>query len=134
MLKKQDDREVPHDDMIAFLGKGTQFKGVVTYDQGMIRIDGNMEGEIITEGVLVIGESASIQAEITAATVISSGKIAGNITATEKIQLLPPARLEGSIKTPLLVIEEGVHFNGQCQMAAAKVVAPDQMEAIGEAR
>lgn len=117
MLKREDrDRkESPNDEIIAFLGKGTEFKGVITY-QGTIRIDGHVEGEIITEGALVVGESAVIKAEISAGTVISSGKIIGNITALEKIQLLPPSVHEGSLKTPLLVIEEGVRFNGQCLM------------------
>jgi cytoskeletal protein CcmA (bactofilin family) len=119
MLKREnrDQRETLADEIIAFLGKGTEFKGVITY-QGTVRIDGRVEGEIITEGTLIVGESAVIQAEVVAGTVISSGKISGNVTAREKIQLLSPAVLEGSIKTPLLVIEEGVRFNGQCQMAA----------------
>ena len=117
MLRREDRdlKESPNDEIIAFLGKGTEFKGVITY-QGTIRIDGQVEGEIITEGVLVVGESAVIKAEISAGTVISSGKITGNITALEKIQLLPPAVQEGSLKTPVLAIEEGVRFNGQCQM------------------
>lgn len=117
MLRREekDRKESPNDEIIAFLGKGTEFKGVITY-QGTIRIDGQVEGEIITEGSLVVGESAVIKAEISAGTVISSGKITGNITALEKIQLLPPAVQEGSLKTPVLVIEEGVRFNGQCQM------------------
>ena len=119
MRQDKDRKEVSPDDMIAFLGKGTEFKGVITYQQGTIRIDGHVEGEIITKGVLVVGESANIQAEISAATVISNGKIIGNITATERIQLLPTAVLEGSIKAPRLIIEEGVRFNGQCQMGSA---------------
>jgi cytoskeletal protein CcmA (bactofilin family) len=119
MLKREnrDHREIPSDEIIAFLGKGTEFKGVITY-QGTVRIDGRVEGEIITEGTLIVGESAAIQAEVVAGTVVSSGKITGNVNAREKVQLLSPAVLDGSIKAPLLVIEEGVRFNGQCQMAA----------------
>jgi len=117
MLRKDDKdrKDAGGEEIIAFLGKGAEFKGVITYT-GTIRIDGHVEGEIITEGTLIIGDGAVINAEISAGTVVSGGKITGNITAMEKIQLLPTAILEGSIKTPQLVIEEGVQFNGSCQM------------------
>jgi len=81
-----------------------------------IRIDGRVEGEIITKGTLVVGESAVIQADINASTVVSGGRITGNITASEKVQLLAPAIVSGGIKTPLLVLEEGARFNGSCEM------------------
>jgi cytoskeletal protein CcmA (bactofilin family) len=118
MLRREEkDRKDPGgDEIIAFLGKGTEFKGVITF-HGTIRIDGHVEGEIITEGTLIVGEGAIINSEISAGTVVCGGKIAGNITAMEKVQLLPTAVLDGSVKTPLLIIEEGVRFNGNCQMS-----------------
>ena len=127
MIRRQEKEslEISRDEIIAFLGKGTHFKGVITYQQGTIRIDGHVEGEIITQGTLIVGESAEIQAEISAGIVISSGKIIGNITAAEKIQLLKTAVLEGSIRTPTLLIEEGVQFNGQCQMERPKVITEE---------
>lgn len=117
MLRRdeKDRKDSSGNEIIAFLGKGTEFKGVITY-HGTVRIDGRVEGEIITEGTLVVGESAVINAEISAGTVISGGRISGNVTAMEKVQLLPSAVLEGSINTPTLLIEEGVRFNGNCQM------------------
>ena len=51
------------EEIIAFLGKGTEFKGVLSYE-GTVRIDGKVEGEIITKGTLVVGESAIINAEV----------------------------------------------------------------------
>lgn len=117
MFKKEErDRQLLNpDEIIAFLGKGTEFKGIITYE-GTVRIDGRVEGEVITKGTLVVGESAVIHAEISAGTVVSGGRITGNITANEKVQLLAPAVLTGAVKTPLLVIEEGVRFNGSCEM------------------
>jgi cytoskeletal protein CcmA (bactofilin family) len=140
MLKRQEKEpmDISRDEVIAFMGSGTEFKGVITYQQGTIRIDGRVEGEVITQGTLVIGETAEIHAEINAATVISSGKIIGNITATEKIKLLPTAVLEGAIKSPLLVIEEGVRFNGQCMMGkpggAREAPIPSMAGAEGKGR
>jgi len=101
------------DEVIAFVGHGVEFKGVITYD-GTVRIDGRLEGEIHTEGVLVVGEAAVITAQVTAGTVVASGKV----------RLLAPAVLNGSVKTPLLSIEEGVLFNGGLEMAK-KVEQPE---------
>ena len=135
MLRRdeKDRKEMAGNEIIAFLGKGTEFKGVITY-HGTIRIDGHVEGEIITEGTLIVGESAIINAEISAGTVVSGGKITGNITAMEKIQFLPTAVLDGSIKTPLLMIEEGVRFNGNCQMNRPATAAHDGLEGSGGMR
>jgi len=116
MLKKEDkDRTFKNEEIIAFLGKGTEFKGVITYE-GTIRIDGKVEGEIVTKGTLIVGETATINAEISAGTVISGGRITGNIRALERVQLLSSAVQNGSINTPILAIEEGVLFNGKCEM------------------
>ena len=128
MFKRQEgeEREISRDDVIAFMGSGTEFKGVITYQQGTIRIDGRVEGEVITQGTLEVGKTAEIHAEISAATVISSGKIIGNITASEKIKLLPSAVLEGAIKSPVVIIEEGVRFNGQCMMGKPEVQSKEE--------
>jgi len=116
MLKKEErDRTLKNEEIIAFLGKGTEFKGVITYE-GTIRIDGKVEGEIVTKGTLIVGESATINAEVSAGTVISGGRITGNVRALERVQLLSSAIHSGSICTPILAIEEGVVFNGKCEM------------------
>jgi cytoskeletal protein CcmA (bactofilin family) len=107
-------------DVIAFVGKGVEFKGVITYD-GTVRIDGQLDGEINTEGVLLVGEDAILTAKVTAGTIISKGKITGDMVVKEKVKLLSPAVFNGSVKTPMLSIEEGVLFNGNCEMTRAEV-------------
>jgi cytoskeletal protein CcmA (bactofilin family) len=132
MWKKDDDVEKQDEDLegqpstgnqdeevIAFIGRGVEFKGVITYN-GTVRIDGRLDGEIHTEGVLVVGEDAVISAQVTAGTVISRGKITGDIVASGKVRLQAPAMLNGSVKAPLLSIEEGVLFNGSLEMAKAE--------------
>lgn len=119
MLTKEKERKessvAATGEIIAFLGKGTSFKGVITYE-GTVRIDGNVDGEIITKGSLVIGDSAEIKAEIEVGTLVCGGAINGNIVAYEKVQLIAPAIVTGTIKTPILIIEEGVRFNGTVDM------------------
>lgn len=100
----------------AFVGKGVEFKGVISYN-GTVRIDGHMEGEIHTEGTLLVGEEAVITATVSAGTIICKGKITGDIQAKEKVKLRTPAILNGSVTTPTLSMEEGVLFNGSCEMS-----------------
>lgn len=108
------------DNVIAFVGRGVEFKGVISYN-GTVRIDGQLDGEIHTEGILLVGEDAVITAKVSAGTIVSKGKITGDIVAKEKIRLLSPAVLNGSVKTPMLSMEEGVLFNGNIEMARADV-------------
>ncbi|MEE9165161.1 MAG: polymer-forming cytoskeletal protein, partial [Nitrospinota bacterium] len=99
----------------AFLGEGTRFKGVLRFD-GTVRLDGFLEGEIITNDTLIIGEKARIVAELSVGTIITLGRIEGNIAASKKIEIRAKSRLIGNIKTPVLFIEEGASFEGQCEM------------------
>ena len=101
----------------AFLGEGTRFKGVLSF-AGAVRIDGHLEGEIIGEEVLIIGEPGQIKAEIEVGTLMVSGQVQGNITAKQRVELLRPSRVTGTIRTPCLVVAEGAVFNGSCEMAS----------------
>src|SRR5215510_4326528 len=98
------------EDINAFVGKGVEFKGTISYS-GTVRIDGYLDGEIHTDGMLLIGEDAVIQAKITAGTIVSKGKITGEVVAKECIKLRAPAVMNGSVKTPVLSMEDGVLFN-----------------------
>ena len=100
----------------AFLGEGTDFKGILSFE-GTVRIDGKLDGEIITKDTLIVGESAVVSAEIKVHTIVISGVVRGNITATGKIEVHRPGKLFGNVKTPSIFIEEGVLFEGNCSMA-----------------
>ena len=123
---EQDDKEVTNvaassivegaGDVSAFVGKGVEFKGTISYS-GTVRIDGYLDGEIHTDGVLLIGEDAVIQAKITAGTIVCKGKITGDVVAKERVKLRAPAVMNGSVKAPVLSIEDGVLFNGALEMA-----------------
>jgi len=102
-------------DVSAFVGKGVVFKGTISYN-GTVRIDGTLEGEIHTDGILLVGEDAVLNAKVTAGTIVCKGKITGDITAREKMKLRAPAVINGGITTPMLSMEEGVSFNGTLEM------------------
>jgi cytoskeletal protein CcmA (bactofilin family) len=100
----------------AFLGEGTDFKGILTFE-GTVRVDGKLEGEVYTKDTLIVGESAVVAAEINVHTIVISGIVRGNISASGKIEVHRPGKLFGNVKTPSLYIEEGVIFEGNCSMA-----------------
>jgi cytoskeletal protein CcmA (bactofilin family) len=103
----------------AFLGKGTRITGKVCFE-GPARIEGQVEGEIVANEALLIGESAVLNAQITGNVVVINGKVSGDITASKKLEIRTPGRFYGNVITPSLVIEEGVVFEGHCSMGAAE--------------
>jgi cytoskeletal protein CcmA (bactofilin family) len=111
---KNDPYSMHGEESFTFLGKGSQFKGIISFE-GTIRIDGRLEGEIHTKGTLVVGEHAVIEGDVSADVVISGGRVTGNIVASEKVQLLSTGVVVGTIKAPLLTVEEGVRFMGSCE-------------------
>lgn len=102
-------------DIIAFVGEEVTFKGTIRY-QGTVRVDGKLEGEIYTDGSLIIGQKAVITAKIQAGTITCQGRISGEVEAKRQVKLLNPAVFDGSIATPSISIDEGVLFNGTCHM------------------
>lgn len=106
-------------DIKAFLGTGSQFEGKLSFDE-MVRLDGCFSGEIRSSDTLVIGDSAEVDGDIQVGTLILSGQFKGNIVATQRVELLEPARVEGVIESPVLKIEEKVLFNGEIKMGELK--------------
>ena len=124
MLKRDELTSVPaaSGDLNALLGRGSEFEGKLTFE-GTVRIDGKFTGTIVTNDVLVIGEGAKVNAEITCGTVIVHGEINGNVKAKSAVELHHPARMRGNIETPSLMVEKGVIFEGQCKMEGVEKAA-----------
>jgi cytoskeletal protein CcmA (bactofilin family) len=105
--------------LVGQLHKGSRITGQLAFE-GSVRIDGSVEGEIRCLETLTIGEGAEVRARISSRVVIIRGKVEGNVTAKDKVELLAPGRLFGNVSTPRLIITEGVVFDGDCSMGAAK--------------
>jgi len=103
------------DEINAFLGGDTEFEGKLSF-RGAVRIDGNFKGEIFTEGTLIVGQSAIIESTIHVSHIIISGEIRGNIIAEKRIEIHAPGRVFGNIQAPIIIMEEGVIFEGNCRM------------------
>jgi cytoskeletal protein CcmA (bactofilin family) len=131
VLKREKERtSADFGEIRAFLGEGTQFKGVLSFS-GAVRIDGQMEGEIIGDEMLVVGEPGHVKAEIEVGALVVSGQIQGTIVAKQRVELLRPSRVTGTIRTPCLVVAEGAVFNGNCEMGAAALEPPPAAKAEG---
>ena len=102
-------------DGFTFLGKGVVFYGDLLLE-GEVQVEGQLEGEIHSTGLLTIGEHAVIKGNITTGTLITSGKIEGNVIASKKIKILGSGILIGNVRTPAISIEAGAYFHGQSDM------------------
>jgi cytoskeletal protein CcmA (bactofilin family) len=97
------------------LGAEAQFDGKLVF-QGSVRIDGKFTGEIVTDDVLLVSESAEVVASLNVGALVLNGTLRGNVRAKRVVELHAPARLYGDIETPNLVIHSGVMFEGHCKM------------------
>jgi cytoskeletal protein CcmA (bactofilin family) len=102
------------------LNSDVEIKGNIKFS-GELTLDGRLDGEIHTDGTLQLGESAVINGNINAQSVVVRGKVHGNITAKEKIEVKSKAELFGDIRASKLVIEEGVTYVGKTEVNPNKV-------------
>ncbi len=115
MAKKEKLSRRKNDEITVILGEGSKLTGKFEFE-GVSRIDGNFEGEIESKNTLIVGESASIKADIKVGKLILEGRIEGNIIAKEEILIHPTGKLYGNIETPALIIEKGGVFDGNSKM------------------
>ena len=108
------------------LGRGATFEGKLTFE-GTVRVDGKLKGEVFSDDVLIVGEGATVEAEIDIGEIIIQGTVIGNIRAKRGIEIHAPGRVKGDLHTPSLQIDKGVIFEGRSFMegtVAPKGAAP----------
>jgi cytoskeletal protein CcmA (bactofilin family) len=113
-------REIKDGSMSGFVGGGTTLAGEVAF-KGMLRVDGHLTGTILSEkGTLIVSSGGRVDANINVATGKINGSIHGDIIATERLELGRTAQVHGDIFTPVLIIEQGAVFEGNCRMSTTK--------------
>ena len=100
----------------AYLGEDALFKGTLAFE-GTVRIDGKFEGQVGTNGTLIISETGDILADIEAGTVVCKGTITGNVTASQKVEMHPSSKIIGNVTSPSLSIEVGAKVEGSIDMS-----------------
>jgi cytoskeletal protein CcmA (bactofilin family) len=116
------------------LSKDATFEGKIT-SKDSVKIDGRLVGEVRSESTIEVGDTGSVEGNITAAHVITAGHIKGAVNARDKVELKGKSRLDGDLVTTRLVIEDGAQFEGMCKMggrAAGLTPAPDAGAPAGE--
>jgi cytoskeletal protein CcmA (bactofilin family) len=98
------------------LGRDTIIEGTLQFKE-TIRVDGQIKGKLISsEGSVIVGENAVIEADMQVAVAVIRGTINGRVEAKERIEIYAPAQVTGDICAPSIAIDSGVIFNGNCQM------------------
>ena len=105
-------------DVHTILGPESTFEGKLVFD-GTVRIDGHFKGEVRTDGILVVGQTAKIEAQMFVGSIVINGEVAGDITAKQLVEIHAPARVHGHITTPQLMVAKGVIFEGTSKMQDA---------------
>jgi cytoskeletal protein CcmA (bactofilin family) len=107
-------------DVNSTIGENSYFEGRFAV-KGSLKIDGRFEGETLLVDQLQIGAKAKVKTDISATSVVVEGIVIGNISATRRILLLSTARVLGDIKTPELIIQDGVVLEGRCTISHFKI-------------
>ena len=96
---------------VTILTSGCHFSGKL-HCRGASRIGGKIEGQIISEGLLIIEEEAQVHAEIVAEEAVIKGQVTGKIQASRRLELAATSQVHGDLQTPVLLIREGAAFTG----------------------
>jgi cytoskeletal protein CcmA (bactofilin family) len=101
---------------INLIGIGTEITGDIN-SNGDIRIDGTLNGNLITKGKVVIGETGKVKGEISCKNSDVSGTVEGKLIVSQLLSLKVTARVNGDMQTNKLAIEPGSKFTGNCNMS-----------------
>jgi len=117
------------DHISTLLGVGTAIEGTLAF-KDTIRLDGSVNGKIVSDkGTVIIGERATVDAQIHVGAAIVKGTVNGHIQAVDRIEVYPPAKITGDIQAPVVAIETGVVFNGNCSMAKPDPIPAEPSQA-----
>ena len=96
----------------ATVGKGLVFKGEITGSESLF-VDGKVEGSINLPGNRVtVGRNGQVSASIIAREIVVLGKIRGNVTATDRVDIRAEGALTGDVAAARISIEDGAFFKG----------------------
>ena len=118
------------EDLNGFMDVGTEFVGELRF-RDSFRIDGRLRGKIVSDNTLIIGESAQVEADIDCGVVSIRGTVSGRVHGRQRIELLAGAKVQATLISPKLVIEDGAFFQGECRMGEAGTAPRDEGQAPG---
>jgi cytoskeletal protein CcmA (bactofilin family) len=109
------------------IGHEAYFQGTLTA-KGSLRVDGRVDGSIVDARLVTIGKTGKVKGDISCESCSISGEVKGNVAAADHIEVLACAKLEGDLRAPKVILEEGAVFNGNCAMTAVKSAKAENPE------
>ena len=105
---------------VAWIGQGVTIEGRITSNQD-IRIDGHVQGTIeAAQYELVLGAGAELKGNVNARSILVGGKLEGNVSTTERVQVQSTGVLLGDVVTPRLIIQDGGLLRGKADVAGTR--------------
>ena len=104
---------------VTYFGPDVVVEGKVTGNEP-VAIEGTVRGSINLAADLVIGPRARVEATVHAKTVIVEGKLTGDVSADDRVELVASSTVDGNIKAPKIVVAEGAKFRGSVDMGSAR--------------
>jgi len=104
--------------LVAEFEPGVEVEGKIRIISGAVRINTRFKGELAGEGTVVIADKGEVEADLNVRAVFISGKLRGAVTTSDRIEIISKGVVMGEINTPILVVEPGGLFDGDCHMPA----------------
>jgi len=120
----------PQEQPLTILCEGISVVGSIHFGDGVIRLDGQLEGKISGQGTLIIGEKGSLQGELEVNTLILNGRVQGKVSTTAITYITPTGRLFGKVQSSRLVIEPGGIFDGEGKTLRSGGIFPPPARSI----
>lgn len=117
----------PQQRRITHIAPGTRIRGEVSGPTELL-VEGEVEGEIRVDAAVIVGGEGVVQGPITAHVVRIGGRVFGNVSANERVEVAPSGTLEGDILSPRITIAEGAFFKGRVEMKGDKPEKPAKVE------
>ena len=116
---------MPGDQPDTIIGVNVELKGSL-HNHGSIHIHGKVVGDIFSDSIVIIGETAVVTGPIVAKQVDVSGQVHGSISAETQIELQAKSLVKGDLTTNRLSIKPGATFIGKSQMNMSEEGAAPQ--------
>jgi cytoskeletal protein CcmA (bactofilin family) len=131
-MLKSTSYEGTRSDEATVISKGVRIEGKLSCS-GNIRLDGEVQGDISSEGIVIIGENGKVNGQINADSITIGGRVAGTVRAKDKVVLEAKANLKGDIITKIFMVEAGAIFNGNTKMGdSGNIGAPIETSKPGD--
>jgi cytoskeletal protein CcmA (bactofilin family) len=109
------------------IGHDAYFQGTLTA-KGSLRIDGRVDGSVVDAKLVTLGKTGKVKGDISCEVCSVSGEVKGNVAAVDHIEVLSGSKVDGDLRAPRIIIEEGAVFNGNCSMTSVKPARTENSE------